>query len=1064
VTLTGGGQIVMQTLAGDWNRNEITGSSTTNAVTLHNVNNTISGAGWIGSGIGVTQSANDPGFRLILDNQASGVIDANNATNGPTLTPNALTLNMTDAVQNAGTLKATSAGRLYIQSTTIAQSGAGMIAANGTGSVVIFSGATIEGGLLAATNGGVLENDLLHGVTTLDGSSAAGAITITGTFLVRTSGIGIPVSASNDMVLNGAIINKGVLTLHEAAGDWQSAIKIGAGNVTLTGGGQIVMQTLVGDSNRNEITGSSATNAVTLHNVDNTISGAGWIGFGGTPNDPGFKLILDNQASGVIDANNAKNALTLQMSNAVQNAGTLESTAAGGLYIQSTTIAQSGAGMIAANGTGSVVIFSGATIEGGLLAATNGGVLENDLLHGVTTLDGSSAAGAITITGTFLVPTSGIGNPVSALNDMVLNGAIINKGVLTLHEVAGDWQSAIKIGAGNVTLTGGGQIVMQTLAGDSNRNEITGSSATNAVTLHNVDNLIFGAGWIGSGGTPNDPGFKLILDNQAAGTISANNPGAALTLSTGSAITNNGWLIAAGGTLTVMDSVVGAGSAMINGGGTMTFAAGFQESLLFLGKNAGTLNLAQLDLGTITGFGAGDTIDLSYVTYKSSLHAVWQAGSGVLAIEDGANLITAIHLAGKYSTSEFIVGQSGSATSITLKGGAALSTPLDLNGDGSSDLLWRNAATGQLGLWNSNGTGGFTYQLIGQGDPTWQLQDTGDLNGDGKADLVWRNTGSGQLGLWNSNGAGGFAYQVISQGDLNWQIQGVGDFNGDGNSDLLWSNTATGQLGLWYSNGAGGFTYQTVNQGDLTWQIQGTGDFNGDGKSDVLWRNTVSGQVGIWDNNGTGGFTYQTINQGDLNWQIQGVGDFNGDGSADMLWRNTSTGQVGIWDSNGSGGFTYQVISQGDLNWQIKGVGDFNGDGKSDILWRNTATGQLGIWDTNGTGGFTYQTINQGDLSWNIFNGNDTLVASAANSTLFGNPGNTTFAIGPGAGQDKIYNFATSQDTMQFNPALFANFAAAMTHASQVGANTVFAIDANDSVTLENVSKNSLAASNFRFS
>jgi hypothetical protein len=387
----------------------------------------------------------------------------------------------------------------------------------------------------------------------------------------------------------------------------------------------------------------------------------------------------------------------------------------------------------------------------------------------------------------------------------------------------------------------------------------------------------------------------------------------------------------------------------------------------------------------------------------------------------------------------------------------------DFNGDGSSDLLWRNAGTGQVGIWNSNGSGGFTYQIINQGDPTWQLQDTGDLNGDGKADLLWRNTGSGQLGLWDSNGAGGFTYQIVSQGDLNWQIQGVGDFNGDGNSDLLWSNTSTGQLGLWYSNGSGGFTYQTVNQGDLTWQIQSTGDFNGDGKSDILWRNTVSGQVGIWDSNGSGGFTYQTINQGDLNWQIQGVGDFNGDGKADILWRNTSTGQVGIWDSNGSGGFTYQVINQGDLTWQIQGVGDFNGDGNSDILWRNTVSGQVGIWDSNGSGGFTYQTINQGDLSWNTFNGNDTLVASTANSTLFGNPGNTTFAIGPGAGQDKIYNFTTSQDTLQFNHALFANFAAAMTNATQVGANTVFAIDANDSVTLENVNKNSLAASNFRF-
>jgi Ca2+-binding RTX toxin-like protein len=133
-------------------------------------------------------------------------------------------------------------------------------------------------------------------------------------------------------------------------------------------------------------------------------------------------------------------------------------------------------------------------------------------------------------------------------------------------------------------------------------------------------------------------------------------------------------------------------------------------------------------------------------------------------------------------------------------------------------------------------------------------------------------------------------------------------------------------------------------------------------------------------------------------------------------------------------------------------------------LWRNSTSGQIGIWNSNGAGGFTYQIIPEGDPTWNTFNGNDTLVASAANSTLFGNPGNTTFSIGPGAGKDTIYNFQNSQDTLQFNHALFANFAAAMTSASQVDANTVFAIDANDSVTLENVNKSSLAASNFHFS
>jgi hypothetical protein len=38
-----------------------------------------------------------------------------------------------------------------------------------------------------------------------------------------------------------------------------------------------------------------------------------------------------------------------------------------------------------------------------------------------------------------------------------------------------------------------------------------------------------------------------------------------------------------------------------------------------------------------------------------------------------------------------------------------------------------------------------------------------------------------------------------------------------------------------------------------------------------------------------------------------------------------------------------------------------------------------------------------------------------------------------------------------------------MNHASQSGANTVFTIDGSDSVTLDNVTKSSLTASNFHF-
>ncbi len=97
--------------------------------------------------------------------------------------------------------------------------------------------------------------------------------------------------------------------------------------------------------------------------------------------------------------------------------------------------------------------------------------------------------------------------------------------------------------------------------------------------------------------------------------------------------------------------------------------------------------------------------------------------------------------------------------------------------------------------------------------------------------------------------------------------------------------------------------------------------------------------------------------------------------------------------------------------------------------------------------------------------GADTLyVTGTAGTIMTGGAGHDTFAFPNFMGKDEVTNFGFTKDALQFNATLFANFTAAMSHASQVGANTVFSVDTNDTVTLDNVTKTSLTASNFHFS
>ena len=274
----------------------------------------------------------------------------------------------------------------------------------------------------------------------------------------------------------------------------------------------------------------------------------------------------------------------------------------------------------------------------------------------------------------------------------------------------------------------------------------------------------------------------------------------------------------------------------------------------------------------------------------------------------------------------------------------------------------------------SQDTGSGSSYGIGYATATALTQATSggcDFNGDGKTDILWRNKSTGQNVVWLMNGTALSSYSWIDTvADTNWQIVGTGDFNGDGKTDILWRNKSTGQDVVWFMNGATLSSYSWIDTvADTNWQIVGTGDFNGDGKTDILWRSKSTGQNVVWLMNGIALSSYSWIDTvADTNWEIVGTGDFNGDGKTDILWRNKSTGQDVVWLMNGATLSSYSWIDTvADTNWQIVGTGDFNGDGKTDILWRNKSTGQNVVWLMNGTALSSYSWIDTvADTNWEI--------------------------------------------------------------------------------------------------
>jgi len=78
----------------------------------------------------------------------------------------------------------------------------------------------------------------------------------------------------------------------------------------------------------------------------------------------------------------------------------------------------------------------------------------------------------------------------------------------------------------------------------------------------------------------------------------------------------------------------------------------------------------------------------------------------------------------------------------------------DFDGDGKADIVWRNSSSGQNYLYPMDGTTikateGYLRTLS---DLAWQIAAVGDYDGDGKSDLLWRNSSTGQNYLYPMDG------------------------------------------------------------------------------------------------------------------------------------------------------------------------------------------------------------------------------------------------------------------------------------------------------------------------
>jgi autotransporter-associated beta strand protein len=251
----------------------------------------------------------------------------------------------------------------------------------------------------------------------------------------------------------------------------------------------------------------------------------------------------------------------------------------------------------------------------------------------------------------------------------------------------------------------------------------------------------------------------------------------------------------------------------------------------------------------------------------------------------------------------------------------------DFNGDGLCDLVWWKPETGEVQFWykpfgqqpmpRSAGitkTEASLDNMTGNGT----MADTGDINGDGITDILWRDYATGQVTLWlmgedgkpQLNGPPTPASPGIVSGDrpgayggLDWQAGGLADANGNGKADVFWRNAKDNRVITWFMDGSVITDLAEENKGlDLAWRLRGLGDLNGDNLADIAWRNQDSGEVKAWLMS-SGIFNEErTVLEGSsdaLKWQSNAVADFCGKQCDDVYCKNSDNGAALIMSLDG---------------------------------------------------------------------------------------------------------------------------------------------------------------------
>ncbi len=453
----------------------------------------------------------------------------------------------------------------------------------------------------------------------------------------------------------------------------------------------------------------------------------------------------------------------------------------------------------------------------------------------------------------------------------------------------------------------------------------------------------------------------------------------------------------------------GSTGAVVNGNGDIVVALN-GSSITLSGYNDAIDNLSGTQ--SVTASNATVMIENGGIeTVVGSNDQISQNGSTEVTLASGSG--DTIYVAAgapksgaAYTASYSLTNASGSTITI------ASSVTDQINGSNDTVTLGASANATLTGASNSVTCGGSGDVInLNNSSGTWDYV-------TGSADTIYLNSSYGAVG------GGGDTIVLSGTGSVAWLY----------NTSANWDSVVSSNSAVYFNSAQG-----SIGGGGNNVYLSGSGD--------AIYLYNTSGS---WDNvSGSNSTISVASSQANVNGSSDNI-SLSGTGDAVSL-ANTA----GTWDYVTGSGSTVNVNSS---YGAVGGGGDTIGvSGAGSVVYLYNTSGN---WDTvNGSSSTIYVSGSQATV-----NGSSDSINLSGGSALSLIGGSDTLIFQAALGQNTISGFS-STDTIQLSSSDFAswNVLQSSHDMTQVGANTVIQLDANDTITLAGVSMTSLASTQFKF-